>query len=121
MSAPHGIAPHGAAKPLMSLRYQASTPLIENQRGSGGVPLIWQGRPGLDQAAAAAMRPAQGSATMARGQGLPRKGGRPPIQGQAFSHRLPFLHLPEAGGGRGDRARVDVVLRGAGPGYGDMA
>lgn len=119
MTTAHGASAHAAAKPFKSLRYCGLDPLIENQRGKRGVPLIWQGRPGLDQAAAAAMRLAQGAATMARGRRFPREGGRPPIQGQAFSHRLLFSHLPEAGGNRGDRARVSVLLRGAGSGYGD--
>lgn len=122
MTTAHGRTAHGAAKPFKSLAFQALRPLIENQRGREGSPSFGKIDLASTRAAAAALPPAAGAATMARGAGLPRKRGRPPIQGQAFSHRPPFLHLPEAAGSEGGVwARVDAVLRGAGPGYGDCA
>lgn len=122
MTAAHGLPAHGAANPLQLLAFRALRPLIENQRGREGSPSFGEIDLASTRAAAAAGAAAGGTATRARGPGLPRKGGRPPIQGWAFSHRLPFLHLPEAAGGDGrKRARVDAVLRGAGPGYGDRA
>lgn len=122
MTTAHGQTAHDAAKPLQLLAFRVLRPLIENQRGREGSPSFGRIDLASTRAAAAALPAAGGTATLARGAGLPRKGGRPPIQGQAFSHRLPFLHLPEAGGGEGENwARVDAVLRGAGPGYGDCA
>lgn len=115
----HGLPSHGWRNTLKRLIDPALRPLIENQRvgceGSGtfgkstraSVALV-----GLVGAARQAMQPGRA------GRGLPRRGGHPPIQGQAFSHRSDFWHVPEAGVGKGGGVRTNATRRGEGSGLG---
>lgn len=121
MNASHGMLSHPRAKQLISLADMMLRAQVENLPPQEGSPSFCK----IDPASAcllqlAACR-AQGNATGAGGSGFPRSGGHPPIQGQAFSHRSLFLHLPKAGHHEGPRVRTAASPWGAGLGYGGCA
>ena len=122
MTTPHDTAPHDTANQFKSLMDQALRAQVENlpprAMRSPSFGKIDQASPRPGQRA---MRPAQIIATMAGGEAFPRSGVHPPIQGQAFSHRLPFLHRAQAGSEGARRVRTAATSTGAGLGYGGCA
>lgn len=121
MNAPHDTTPHDIGKRLISMADLALRTLVENLPPQEGSPSFCK----IDLTSACLPQPAtcraQGNATVAGGAGFPRSGGHPPIQGQAFSHRSLFLHLPKAGHREGPRVRTTAIPPGAGLGYGGRA
>ncbi len=121
MSASHDMPSHAEAKRLISLPDMDLRAQVENLPPHEGSPSFCKTGPASACPPQLAAGRAQGNATGAGGAGFPRSGGHPPIQGQAFSHRSLFLHLPKAGHHEGPRVRTTAILWGAGLGYGGCA
>lgn len=109
----HGCASHGTVKVLNLLGNPALKPVIQNQRER---PADFD-QVGCDQARS----PARGrpvAATSACGDALPPKRPRPPIQGDAFSHRRHFLPMAKAGDGKVRRVREGATQKDCSTGSG---
>lgn len=123
--ASHAKPSHGRAKLLRLQGKTALIPLIKNQRAERLASRFERASrsPGKRHLGgrAAAMRPAHGAAWASPGGAFPRRGGRPPIQGAAFSHRSRFSLAPQAGEGRGERVRDGANRMGRGMGFGGRA
>ncbi len=121
MSASHDMPSHAEAKRLISLADMALRAQVENLPPQEGSPSFCKTGPASACLPHLAACRAQGNATGAGGAGFPRSGGAPPLQGQAFSHRSLFLHLPKACHHEGPRVRTAASPWGTGLGYGGCA
>lgn len=125
----HCIASHETAKRMKLQGKPAPTPLIENQQSEGlaSVSCSWSRSPrasgltGLPGAAGGATWAAGGPVVAGPAGAFPGRGGCPPLQGSAFSHRSRFLPAPQAGEGRGEGVRAGANRTGRGMGFGGRA